>query len=150
MAVQTVTYQKTIDGSAPEIMYWTVGATAVKMGDPVKIGASANLVIPITASTDKVVGVALHDAAISGTVALVMATGATLFKIRCTAAKKYVASADKFTTYDFDTFTSGAMSADPATDTNHSVFAYDLAAGETDNTNANAALCIFNLRWLDK
>lgn len=150
MAVQFVEYKKTLDGSAPEIRTYTVGATAVKMGDPVKVGAAANLVIPITAAGDVVRGVALHDAAISGTVSVVQATDMTVFKIKCSATKKYVASADMCTQCDFDTFTSGAMSIDPATDVSHSVFLYDLSPDSVDNTNANYVLAIFNLRNLGK
>ena len=145
-----IKYLRCLDGKEPEMGIWTVGATAVKAGDPCKKGASAHLLIPITAAADVVVGMAMHDAAIGASVSIIYATESTVFQIPCSAAKKYVASADKYTQCDFDTFTSGAMSIDPATDTAHSVFTLDLASGSPDNTNANQCQCIFNLRLLGK
>lgn len=146
----TVEYKKCLSGREPDIQHWTVGATAVKQGDPCKIGASANLLIPITAAADVVIGVATHDAAIGAQVAIIPANGDTVFRIKCSSTKKYVAASDKYTLCDFDTFTSGAMSIDPATDVGHSVRMLDLSPDSVNDTNGNYALCIFNLRILDK
>jgi len=131
-----------------EPIYETVGATAVKKGDPVKAGATANVVIPITAAGDIVIGVAMHDAAIGAVVALMPVNAEVVYAVKCASTKKYVASADKWTTCDFTDFTSGAMKIDPATAAQGDVLMIGLADNELDNTNENVTLCIFQKRRL--
>ncbi len=141
-----VLFARSLIGGGEEPGYLTVGATAVKRGDPVKAGASAAVHIPITAAADVVVGVVQSDAAIGATVAYDRATLWNVFIVPCSAAKKYVDASDRFTTCDFDTFTSGSMSIDPATDTSHSVLMLGLADKEANDTNGNKTLSIFQLR----
>jgi hypothetical protein len=150
MAVQTITYQRSLTGNAPYLFSAKVGATAVKMGDFVKLGATKEVVIPITASGDKILGMALHDAAISAQVAIILANGETIFKIKSSSAKKFVVGTSNWTVCDFDTFTSGAMTADPATATNSQLLMIELASGEADNTNGNYFYAIVGNRTLDK
>ena len=150
MAVQTITYQRSLTGNAPYLFAAKVGATAVKMGDFVKLGATKDVVISITASTDKVLGLALHDAAIGAQVAIILANGETIFKIKSSSAKKFVVGTSNWTVCDFDTFTSGAMTADPATATNSQLLMIELASGEADNTNGNYFYAIVGNRTLDK
>jgi hypothetical protein len=146
---ETVKYLREITGgTAPELVSYVVGATAVKKGDPVKIGATQALVIPITAAGDTVVGVAEADAAIGASILIRPVTAYSLFRIQCASTKKYVDATDRLTTADFTVFTSGAMQIDPATDSSHSVLMYQLnaAAGVADNTAQNYVECIFNVR----
>jgi hypothetical protein len=150
MAVQTITYQRSFTGNAPYLFVAKVGATAVKMGDFVKLGATKDVVIPITASTDKILGMVLHDAAIGAQVSLIIANGETIFKVKSSAAKKFVNGTSNWVVCDFDTFTSGAMTADPATATNSQMTMIELASGEADNTNGNYFYAVVQNRYLDK
>ena len=144
-----VHFAKTLSGWAEEPAYAVVGATAVKAGDPIKAGATANVVIPMTAAADSIRGVADEAAAVGATCSYMRATIWNVFIFPCSAAKKFVASADTMTLCDFDTFTSGAMSIDPATDVSHDVLMISLADDELDDTVANKVLGLFNLRAWD-
>ncbi len=91
----------------------TVGAVAVKKGDAVKVGATQDVVIPITTVKDKVLGVAQHDAAIGAEVSLILVTAYTVFEaIGATTA--YVEATYRYLNADCG-FVSGAMVVDPAT-----------------------------------
>jgi len=148
MAVPTVCAMRRLDGQGSHLLTMTVGATAVKQGDPCMIGAAQNLVVPITAATDVVVGVATHDAIVGAEVRMIPADGMQVFKFRCKSDKKYVDGTDRWTLCDFVVFTAGAMTIDPATDAGHSIYLIKLADGETDNSNGNAALGVFNLKYV--
>lgn len=146
-----ILYRKSLRGPAPEIQYWTVGAVAVKYGDAVILGATRDVVIPATAATDVIVGVALGDAAIGATAAIMPALGDTVFEFptHTTAGDGYDASGNKYDVCDLQVFTSGAMKAAAGTDASHQIMMYDLASGQTDDTDPNAFLGIFNLRYFD-
>lgn len=106
-------FVRRLDGGGQELKTMTVGATAVKAGDACKIGAAQNLVIPITAVKDKVVGVATHDAAIGAEVAMVQVDGHTVFEV-IGDTTAYVEATYKYLAADSG-FTSGAMTVNPAT-----------------------------------
>lgn len=106
-------FVKRLDGEGATLITMTVGATAVKTGDACKIGAAQNLVIPITTVKDKVVGVALHDAAIGAQVAMVQVDGHTVFEATGVTTA-YTEATYKYLAAD-SAFTSGDMKVNPAT-----------------------------------
>lgn len=105
-------FRRMLNGGECELLISTVGAVAVKTGDAVKVGATQNVVIPITAVKDLVVGVAQHDAAIGAEVSLLQVTAYTVFEaIGVTTA--YVEATYRYLNADSG-FVSGAMVVNPA------------------------------------
>ena len=143
MQYTDIVWVKNLLGGSTIEMEGTVGATAVKKGDILIAGATAEVLIPMIAVDTVVVGVATNDAAVGGTVNYTPAFPWNVFAIRTATATPYDDSADKFTCCDVVDFTSGAMEINPEDGTASDVLLYGLADGETDDTADNVALCIF-------
>ena len=131
-----------LGGSTP-IMTDTVGATAVKKGDPLQVGATDDLVIPMTAADQVIIGVATADGAVGAEVTYVPAYPWNVFAIKCDGAIQYVDTTDRYIACDFVDFTSGDMRIDPDTVTAGDVIILGLADGETNSENENVVRCIF-------
>lgn len=145
MAAPTISFARNRQGGSTEILIMTT-AEAVKKGDVLvadESGADNNTVARMDDTAELPVGVALHDVASGEEVSFIPASPENIFYIKTSPTKKYVAAADRFTTCDFDTYTSGAMTIDPATDTQHHVQILGLKDGESDDTAANVVEAVF-------
>lgn len=143
MEYNDIVWVKNLLGGSTELMTDTVGATAVKKGDPLQKGATDDLVIPMTAADQQIVGVATCDGAVGDEVTYVPAFMWNVFAIKCDGACTYVDDEDRYIACDFVDFTSGDMRIDPDTETAGDVIPIGLADGETDEENENVVLCIF-------
>jgi hypothetical protein len=143
MEYTDIVWVKNLLGGSTILLTDTVGATAVKKGDPLKVGATDDLVIPITAADQVVIGVATHDAAVGAEVAYVPAFPWNVFAIKCDGAIQYVDTTDRYIACDFVDFTSGDMRIDPDTVAAGDVVIVGLADGETDSENENVVLAYF-------
>jgi len=138
-----IVFYENLLGGSTITMEQTVGATAVKKGDPLQKGATDDLVIPMTAADQPIVGVALADAAVGAEVAFIPAFPWNVFAIKCDGACLFEASTDQYIACDFVDFTSGDMRIDPDTEAAGDVIPIGLAPGETDALAENIVLCIF-------
>lgn len=143
MEYTDIVWVKNLLGGSTIMLSGTVGATAVKVGDILIKGGTADVLIPMTAVDQVVVGVATNDAAVGETVIYVPAFPWNVFAIRTATATPYDDSDDKFTVCDVSDFTSGAMEINPEAAVGGDVLLIGLADGETDDTADNIALCIF-------
>jgi hypothetical protein len=143
MQYTDIVWVKNLLGGTTIEMEAVVGATAVKKGDPVIKGATDDLLIPMTAADQQVVGIATHDAAVGATLTFVPAFPWNVFAIKCDGAKLYEESTDRYIACDFVDFTSGDMRIDPDTEAAGDVIPIALADGETDAEAENVVYCIF-------
>lgn len=143
MEYTDIVWVKNLLGGSTIMMEGTVGATAVKKGDILIVGASQELLIPMIAVDTVVVGVATHDAAVGATVSYIPSFPWNVFAFKTATATPYDDSADKFTFCDVVDFTSGAMKINPEDATASDILLIGLADGETDDTAGNVALGIF-------
>ena len=145
MLYTDIMWVENLVGGSTKMKTSTTGAVAIKTGDPLKECATDDLLIPITAVDDCVVGVALHDSAIGASIKYVPSYPWNVFAIKTTTGCEYDASDDQFNKCDFSVFTSGAMTIAPGTCAGAlgDVLLLGLADGEDDDTDLNVALCIF-------
>ena len=138
-----IVWYKNLLGGSTETYEATVGATAVKKGDILIAGASAEVVIPMIAADTVVVGVATHDAAVGATVSYWPSFPWNAFAIKCDGTKTYVDASDRWTCCDVVDFTSGDMRIDPAVATASDFMLLGMADGETDSEAENIAYGVF-------
>jgi len=138
-------YVKDLNGIHNPLTADTVGATAIKAGDALIVGASQEVVIPATAATDRISGVALVAGAIGATAIYAPSSDSAIFTV-ITVATAYTDATHKYTTCDLAGFTSGAMTITPGADTNHQVLLLGLVEGETDAEVGNKVYCKIYLR----
>jgi hypothetical protein len=107
------------------------------------VGATQDVVIPMTAREDVVVGVATHDAIVGAEVNLIRVDGATVFRIG-TGTHVYTAATCQYDHCDMNDFTSGAMHAEPLLDAANPTFLMlDLYPGSPDATAGSPFQGIF-------
>lgn len=138
-------YVKDLVGLHNVLVHATVGAVAVKEGDPIKVGASQDVVIPVTAAADAILGVASHAAAVGDDVLYYPATPTAVFEVT-TVTTGYAEATHKWNTCDLAAFTSGAMTANPGADVSHQLLMLGLEDGETSGSAGNKMLVKINQR----
>ena len=143
MYYQDIVWYKNLLGGSTETYEATVGATAVKKGDILIAGASAEVVIPMIAADTVVYGVATHDAAVGAKVLYWPAFPWNAFAIKNDGTKSYVSTSDYFTECDMVDFTSGDMRLDCATHTAADFLILGLCDGETDSEAENVVFGVF-------
>lgn len=136
------TFRKSESGGTVELKQITMAEDG-KAGDVIVCDGTAGTKAEAELMDDtaeKPLGVLVGDADDTETGQYIPWKRDYVFEVACSSDEKYVDATDRFTTCDIDTYTSGAMGIDPATDSNHHVQILGLAEGESDDTNGNKVL----------
>ncbi len=136
------TFRKSESGGTVELKQITMNE-AGKQGDVIVSDgdtASQAQAALMDDTAESPLGVLIADAEADETGQFIPWKRDYVFEVACSSDEKYVDASDRYTTCDIDTYTSGAMGIDPATDTNHHVQILGLAEGESDDTNGNKVL----------
>lgn len=137
-------FRKSESGATAPLRYITMHE-AGKDGDViVPYASAANQADLMDDTAEAPLGVLVGDTDAAAEGAYIPCRPEYIFEVQCSSDEKYVDADDRDTTCDIDTYTSGAMGIDPATDANHHVFILGLVDGESDDTDGNKVLVKFN------
>lgn len=140
MATQGFVWKKNLDDATPEMLIREADA-AIKKGDALKRDSTTQHVIPATAVSDRIFGVALNDAADGDDVMVIPARMNNIFEVQ-TETTAFTTGTHDQVTANIKTFTSGSMTVQCA-GANKQFYTIGLADGQTSGAAGNKVLGFF-------